>query len=154
MGNFTLGILLVGVQGNDIVNLGRYLTECDSDGLSRKLLKRWTPENENTTIPGHNLLGNERNSSQWVEDGSYLRAKNITLGYQVPPRLLKKTGIGALRVYVTGANLLTFTRYSGYDPESNNAAGIARGDSGPYSGFDIGSYPSQRKYTFGLDITF
>lgn len=154
LGNFNMGILLVGVQGNDIVNLGRYLTECDSDGLSRKLLKRWTPENENTNIPGHNLLGNERNSSQWVEDGSYLRVKNVTLGYQVPSRLLKKVGIGALRVYVTGVNLLSFTRYSGYDPESNNASSVASGDSGPYSGFDIGSYPSQRKYTFGLDITF
>lgn len=154
LGNLTLGILLVGVQGNDIVNLGRFMIEGNSDGLSRKLLQRWTPENENTNIPGHNLLGNQRNSSQWVENGSYLRVKNVTLGYDFPSTLLKKAKINALRIYVSGANLLTFTKYTGYDPEANNASNIASGDTSPFSGFDMGSYPSQRKYTIGLDITF
>lgn len=154
LGNVTLSLLLVGVQGNDIVNLGRFMTEGGSDGLGRRLLNRWTPENEDTDIPGHELLGNQRNSSQWVEDGSYLRVKNLTLGYRIPVRLLKKTGIASLRFYVTGANLLTFTRYSGYDPEGNNASNIASGDTAPFSGFDMGSYPSQRRYTAGLDITF
>jgi TonB-linked SusC/RagA family outer membrane protein len=154
LGNISLSILLVGVQGNDIVNLGRFMTEGGSDGLGRKLLDRWTPENENTDIPGHNPLGDQRNSSRWVEDGSYLRVKNFSLGYRIPARLLKKANISSLRVYVTGANLLTFTRYKGYDPEANNALHIASGDTAPFSGFDMGSYPSQRRYTFGLDITF
>jgi hypothetical protein len=153
-GNVTLSILMVGVQGNDIVNLGRFMLEGSDDGLSRTLLQRWTPENENTNIPGHNTLGNQRNSSQWVEDGSYLRVKNMTLGYNLPSNLLKKVGIGALRIYATGSNLLTLTKYTGYDPEANNASNIANGDTGPFSGFDMGSYPSQRRYTIGLDITF
>jgi TonB-linked SusC/RagA family outer membrane protein len=153
-GNITLSILMVGVQGNDIVNLGRFMIEGNSDGLSRNLLQRWTPENENTNIPGHDELGNQRNSSQWVEDGSYLRVKNLTLGYNFPSNLLKKTRINSLRIYATGTNLLTLTKYTGYDPEANNASGIANGDTGPFSGFDMGSYPSQRRYTIGLDITF
>jgi hypothetical protein len=152
--NLTLSVLIVGVQGNDMVNLGRFMLEGNSDGLSRNLLHRWTPENENTDIPGHDEMGNQRNSSRWVEDGSFLRVKNVTLGYNIPSKLLKKAGIGALRIYATGANLLTFTRYTGYDPEANNASNIANGDTGPFSGFDMGSYPSQRRYTIGLDITF
>lgn len=153
-GNVTLSMLWVGVQGNDIVNLGRFMIEGNADGLSRKLLGRWTPENENTNIPGHDFKGNQRNSSQWVENGSYLRLKNLTVGYNLPTRLLKKVNIASLRVYATGVNLLTFTKYSGYDPEANNAASIASGDPAPFSGFDMGSYPSQRKYTVGLDLTF
>jgi hypothetical protein len=154
IGNVTASILMVGVQGNYIVNLGRYMLENGSDGLGRTLLRRWTPGNENTDIPGHDPLGNQRNSSRWVEDGSYLRVKNVTLGYNFPSSLLKKMKIGALRVYATGTNLLTFTKYKGYDPEANNASNIANGDTGPFSGFDMGSYPSQRRYTIGLDITF
>jgi TonB-linked SusC/RagA family outer membrane protein len=154
LGNVSMSILMVGVQGNDIVNLGRFMLEGNSDGLSRKLLNRWTPENENTNIPGHDMLGNQRNSSQWVEDGSYLRVKNVTVGYDFPSNTVKKWGINALRVYVSGANLLTFTKYTGYDPEANNASNIAWGDTAPFSGFDMGSYPSQRRYTVGLNITF
>jgi hypothetical protein len=146
--NVTLNVLMIGVQGNDIVNLGRFLTEEDNDGLSRKLLNRWTPENENTDIPGHDTFGNQRNSSRWVEDGSFLRVKNITFGYDFPSALLKKVQLKSLRAYVTGTNLLTFTKYTGYDPEANNNSHA------PSTGFDMGSYPSQRRYTVGLNITF
>lgn len=153
--NVTLGLLLVGVYGNDIVNLGRFITEGDNDGVAKTLLNRWTPENENTNIPGHKLLGNQRNSSQWVEDGSFLRVKNLTLGYNFPAHIVKKLKIAGLRIYATGSNLLTFTKYSGFDPESNNASSIASGsNTGPFTGFDLGSYPSQRRYTLGIDITF
>lgn len=157
IGNVSVGVLLVGVQGNDIVNLGRFMTEGNYggyDGLSRVLLNRWTPENENTDIPGHKLLGLRGNSSHFVEDGSYLRVKNITVGYQVPEKFLSGLRIRSLRIYATGTNLFTFTHYSGYDPESNNATQYAVGNAGPFSGFDMGGYPSQRRYTFGLDITF
>lgn len=154
IGNVSIGVLLVGVQGNDIINLGRYMAEGDHDGLSRNLLRRWTPENENTDIPGHKMLGAQSNSSQWVENGSYLRVKNITVGYNVPEKYLSKFKVRSLRLYATGTNLFTFTGYSGYDPEANNAPHYAVGDTGAFSGFDMGAYPSQRRYTFGLDITF
>lgn len=152
-GNLTVGMLFVGVQGNQILNLGRFMTEGNSDGLSRRLLNFWTPENENTDIPG-NDEGLQRNSSQWVENGSYLRLKNLTVGYKIPKHLVKKWGIGSLRVYVTGTNLFTITKYKGYDPEANNAPRIASGDTAPYSGIDMSSYPSQRKFSIGVDITF
>jgi TonB-linked SusC/RagA family outer membrane protein len=148
LADVTLSIQIVGVQGNDVINLGRFMLEGGSDGLSRNLLHRWTPENENTNIPGHDMLENQRNSSQWVEDGSYLRLKNITLSYDFPPNFLKKARIDALQVYATGANLVTLTKYTGYDPEANNNSHA------PSTGFDMGSYPSQRRYTVGLNITF
>lgn len=150
-----LNVLIVGVQGNDIVNLGKFMLEGGTDGVGRNLLNRWTPENENTTVAGHDVLGNQRNSSQWVENGSYLRVKNITFGYNLPSKFLKKFKINAVKVYVTGTNLLTFTNYSGFDPEANNASSIASGNnSGPFTGFDMASYPSQKQYAIGLDITF
>ena len=153
--DFTLNVLIVGVYGNDIVNLGKFMTEGGAAGVGRALLNRWTPDNENTNIPGHDVLGNQRNSSQWVEDGSYIRIKNITLGYNLPAKFLKRLHIKSVKVYVTGSNLFTFTNYSGFDPEANNASSIASGNnSGPFTGFDMASYPSQKKYTFGLDITF
>lgn len=150
-----LNVLIVGVQGNDVVNLGKRMLEGGSDGTGRNLLNRWTPENENTNIEGHDALGTQRNSSQWVEDGSYIRVKNITLGYNLPSKFLKKLKIDAVRVYVTGTNLFTFTKYTGFDPEANNASSIASGNNtGPFTGFDLASYPSQKQYTIGLDITF
>lgn len=147
--DFTLHLLFVGVYDNDVINLGRYMIEGDNDGTGRNLLNRWTPENENTNIPGHDILGNQRNSSQWVEDGSYFRLKTLTFGYNLSSKLTKKLGVDQIRVYVTGSNLFTITNYTGYDPESNNAGGYA-----PFTGFDVASYPSQRKYSLGLDITF
>lgn len=153
--DFTLNLLFVGVHGNDIVNFGRYMIEGGDDGISRRLMNRWTPENENTNIPGHNTKGNQRNSSRWVEDGSYFRLKNLTLGYNLPSSISKKIGASAIRVYVTGTNLFTITNYSGFDPEANNASSIASGsNTGPFTGFDMASYPSQRKYSLGFDITF
>ncbi len=146
--NLSLNVFVIGVQGNDILNIGRYLTETD-DGLSTALLNRWTPTNENTTIPGHNQLGTRRNSSQWVEDGSYIRVKNITLGYNFPNKVLESLKINSAKIYLTGTNLLTFTDYSGFDPESNNSGG-----NNTFAGVDTASYPSQKKFTIGLDIKF
>lgn len=147
--NLSLNIFLIGVQGNDILNVGRYLTEGGNDGLSTALLNRWTPTNENTNVPGHNILGDQRNSSRWVEDGSYVRIKNITLGYNLPSRIANALKISSAKIYFTGTNLLTFTDYSGFDPESNSSVGIDT-----FSGVDVASYPWQKKYTLGLDIKF
>ncbi len=146
--SLSLNVFLLGVQGNDIYNLGRSRME-STDGLSVALLDTWTPENENTDIPGHDPLGTFRNSSRWVEDGSYIRVKNVTLGYDFPKKVTNSMRIGSARIYVSGTNLLTFTNYSGFDPESNNSNG-----SDTFAGVDLASYPSQKKYTIGLDIKF
>lgn len=147
--DLSLSVLVIGVQGNDIYNIGRSIIESRDNGTSVNLLSVWTPTNENTNIPGHNSLGDFRNSSRWVEDGSYVRIKNITLGYNFSDKITKSLGIGSARIYFTGTNLLTFTNYSGFDPESNNSGGVDT-----FAGVDLASYPSQKKYTLGLDIKF
>ena len=153
--NIDLNVLMIGVQGNDIYNIGRSLQESRDEGTSKALLNAWTPKNETTDIPGHDTIGNFRNSSRWVEDGSYIRIKNIILGYNFSENLTKKLKISSARIYVSGTNLFTFTNYSGFDPESNNAREIAPGAStDAFTGVDLASYPSQKKYTLGLDIKF
>ncbi len=154
-----LNVLMIGVQGNEIYNIARSLQESRDEGTSTVLQNVWTPDNENTDIPGHNALGAFRNSSRWVEDGSYIRIKNITLGYNFPDKLIESLGISSLRIYATGTNLLTFTKYSGFDPESNNAQDIANtagsgSSTDAFAGVDLASFPSQKKYTVGLDIKF
>ncbi|WP_420321285.1 SusC/RagA family TonB-linked outer membrane protein [Flagellimonas sp.] len=146
--NLSLNVFAIGVQGNNIYNIGRSLIE-GGDGLSVANLNVWTPENQNTTIPAHNAEGGFRNSSRWIEDGSYFRIKNITLGYTFPSDFINKLGISSCRVYATGTNLLTITDYSGYDPESNNSEG-----SDTFAGIDLASYPSQKQYTLGIDVKF
>ena len=94
---------------------------------------------------------NDRISSRYVEDGSYLRIKNITLGYNFPSNWIKKAGIENIRIYANIQNLYTFTKYSGYDPE----VGASTQDStGLTYGLDNGRYPSPTMYSFGLNITF
>lgn len=147
--NFDLGIFINGVQGNDIYNIARSRTEDKDDGTSSNLLNIWTPTNEDTNVPGNNALGDYRNSSRWVEDGSYVRLKNVTLGYNFANLIPEKSGISVLRLYLTGTNLYTITDYSGYDPESNNSNGVDT-----FAGIDLASYPSQRRFTIGFDIKF
>ena len=92
-------------------------------------------------------------SSRFLEDGSYVRLKNLQLGYSIPDKLTKVIGLSKARVYVSGTNLLTFTKYSGLDPEmtvSNNSQ--SEGDGA--AGIDWGTYPSAMTIMFGLDITF
>lgn len=144
--DFSLNIFAVGVQGNDIYNLGRSLIE-GGDGLSAANLNVWTPNNQNTNIPAHNAVGGFRNSSRWIEDGSYFRIKNITLGYSFPKDLSEKIGIKSCRIYATGTNLFTFTNYSGFDPESSSGVDT-------FAGIDLATYPSQKQYTLGIDLKF
>lgn len=94
---------------------------------------------------------NDRISSRYIEDGSYLRIKNITLGYTFPKKLLSKAKIENLRIYCNIQNLYTFTKYSGYDPEIGASTQDATGLT---YGIDNGRYPSPTTYSIGLNITF
>lgn len=111
-------------------------------------------KNPGTKIPHTSINDpndNDRISDRYVEDGSFLRIKNITLGYTFPKALLNKAKIENLRVYVNIQNLYTFTKYTGYDPE----VGASTQDStGLTYGLDNGRYPSPAMYSFGLNITF
>jgi hypothetical protein len=100
--------------------------------------------NPNGSIPNPGASGSSRNfesSSRYVEDGSYLRLKNLQIGYTLPEELTKKVGLGSCRFYVTMSNLLTLTSYTGFDPEVGG-------------GVDWGNYPQSRTITPGTNINF
>ncbi|SFQ77462.1 SusC/RagA family TonB-linked outer membrane protein [Hymenobacter arizonensis] len=145
---FDLNVFLQGSQGNKIYNQNRYLLESplygNSSGSTR-VLGRWTGPGTSNDVP-RAVAGdpntNLRVSSYYVEDGSYMRIKTLTLGYSLPKSLTDKVGGKQVRVYVSGQNLLTLTKYSGYDPEVG-----ARG-------VDLGVYPQPRVFLAGLNLGF
>ncbi len=151
---FELSVFFQGSYGNDIFNSTRIDLEgmFDSKNQSTEVLKRWTPENRDTDIPravGGGNVYNVQNSTRFIEDGSYVRLKAFTLKYNVNPESLEKLGIRNLSVYATGQNLLTFTKYSGFDPEVN-----AFGNSPVELGIDYGTYPQAITVTFGVNVEF
>ncbi|MBD2755997.1 TonB-dependent receptor [Spirosoma validum] len=151
---FELSLFFQGSFGNDIYNQNRVTIEGMSDPLNQTtaVLNRWTPTNTSNTMPRavrYDPNQNNRFSTRFVEDGTYVRLKNLTVAYNLPGKLVNKAKINGVRVYVTGQNLLTFTNYSGYDPEVS---------ADPFSsvgfGRDYGVYPQARTYTAGLSVTF
>lgn len=152
--NFDLNLFFQGSYGNDVYNATRIDLEgmFDSKNQSVAVLRRWTPDNRNTDIPraiGGGKVDNVRNSTRFVEDGSYLRLKSVTLTYNFKGAALKRAGIERLSVYTTGQNLLTFTKYTGFDPEVN-----AFGLSATELGIDYGTYPQARTLTVGANVEF
>jgi len=149
---FNLSILLQGVYGNKIFNSTRLELESMEGykNASTSVLTRWKKPGDITNIPRAVFASsiNSEVSDRFVESGSYLRVKNVTLSYDFKSVLLKKIQINNLNVFITGQNLLTFTKYTGYDPEvsvSTNPTSL---------GVDTGTYPNVRAYTFGVNVTF
>ena len=147
-----LSVFIQGVQGNQIVNA--YLFEIGSLNSETNVLKefydnRWTPENPNNIYPKVNP--SERNifSDAQIEDGSFVRLKNITLGYALPAKWQQRIKAGNFRIYGSVNNLMTFTKYRGYDPEVN-----AFGQSQLLQGIDYGGYPIAISYIGGIQIAF
>jgi TonB-linked SusC/RagA family outer membrane protein len=151
--NFDLGILLQGVYGNKIFNYARTLSELPNGavagegGLTPGALDTWSPSNPNAKLPifSQDLSAYDLSpSSFFIESGSYMRVKQLQLGYTIPH--LK--GVRKLRVYVQAYNLLTLTHYSGLDPEVN--------DGNPHDlGIDYGTaYPMSKKYLLGINLGF
>ena len=140
---------------NDNINRARYLRG-DQNPDSDILDDIWTRQNTNRNY--HSVTGilTQRtnalfNRSEMVEDGSYLRLETVTLGYNLPGRMLGNLGLSRARVYFTGQNLAILTRYSWYDPEVNAAIGPNKA---LFPGLDRGSYPRARTFLFGLDLSF
>lgn len=137
--------------GNDVFNVTRLLgTRTSSTGTNMltEVLDRWTPYHTSNTVPAVEKKLNLDVYSRYIEDGSYLRLKNVTLGYTFPGRWMRKAKISKLRLYATATNLFCLTRYSGYDPEVNWK------NSALMPGVDYGSYPKSRAVTMGLEISF
>ncbi len=147
--NFNLSVLIQGSQGNDIYNASRMETEgmYDAKNQSTRVLERWRRPGMITTIPkaGYDM----KVSSYYIEDGSFMRLKDLTLSYNVAPARMKKLGITRLQPYVTASNLLTLTKYLGFDPEVNQW-----GNSGTVQGIDWGTYPQTRTFIVGLNVEF
>jgi TonB-linked SusC/RagA family outer membrane protein len=156
--NFTLDVQLTGSYGAEVFSF--YKRMCgiyhgDRNALIEQMDRWRSPEEPGDGIhfrPTRTPVGWQRDpSSAWVQDASYLRIRNVTLGYNLDGSFLKRFNLKGLRVYVTGGNLYTFTNYVGYDPESSSEAlstgGLAQG--GDYLG-----YPSARSYIIGVNITF
>jgi TonB-linked SusC/RagA family outer membrane protein len=153
--NFDMTMFIQGVQGNEIFSNIRYHTE----GMTRlfnastAVLDRWTPTNTDTDVPravSSDPNRNSRASSRFIEDGSYMRIKNLAIGYTFPSQWFGKT-ISNVRVYVSSQNLLTVTNYSGYDPEIGVRTGI---NSSLGTGIDYGQFPQPRTFIGGLQVTF
>ncbi|WP_299569047.1 TonB-dependent receptor [uncultured Pedobacter sp.] len=143
--NFDLQVYLQGVAGNEIYNGNRVSLEGMSTTFNQslKVLDRWTGEGTSNDIPRAVYAdpnNNNRASNRFIEDGSFVRLKNVTLGYTLPTKLLSKAYISNARLYVSGQNLYTLTKYSGFDPE--------------VSGVDTGNYPFTRTISFGIDVKF
>lgn len=147
-----LSVFIQGSQGNQIVNA--YLFEIGSLNAETNVLKefydnRWTPENPNNEYPKVNPAERNIFSDAQVEDGSFVRIKNITLGYSLPARLIKRAKFSNFRIYGSVNNLKTFTQYRGYDPEVN-----AFGQSHLLQGIDYGGYPLATSIIGGIQIGF
>ncbi len=150
--NFDLSFMFQGTYGNDVYNLLKVTfselpSNSNNTGNAFAFVKdSWRGEGTSNTQQAFNK-GVGPSSSRFVEDGSYIRLKNLTFGYTLPKSVTSKWGISNLRFYLSGQNLFTITGYSGYDPEVSSRTGNYN------LGFDGGSYPATRSYTFGLNLT-
>jgi len=149
-----LSFLFQGSYGNDIYNQNRVSIEGLSDPFNQttRILNRWTPTNTHTDMPRavrYDPNQNNRFSNRFIESGTYTRLKNLTVAYNLAAKTAQRLKLSNVRIYVTGQNLLTFTNYTGYDPEVS---------ADPFSsvgfGRDFGVYPQARTYTGGINVTF
>lgn len=151
--NFTLAFLFQGVQGNDIFNASRIEIEGMENwkNQSTDVLRRWKNPGDMTDIPKA-LADNKQNSllsTRFLEDGSFIRLKSLTLAYNLRSPWLQSIQVSNVQLYFTGQNLFTITDYSGYDPELNYG-----GTSNTALGIDFGTFPQPRTYIFGVNIDF
>ncbi|WP_255490520.1 TonB-dependent receptor [Dysgonomonas sp. 511] len=149
--NFTLSAFFNGSYGNDIFNATRIDSEgmFDSKNQSTTVLNRWVRPGMITDVPRAGNLQNSWASTRFVEDGSFIRLKSLTLSYNFDPKICRLFAASKLNIYGTVNNLFTLTKYRGYDPElswtSGNAAQL---------GIDMGTYPQARTFIFGFNLTF
>jgi TonB-linked SusC/RagA family outer membrane protein len=147
---FDLQMFWQGTYGNDIYNATvRY----DFNYVNRPIdaLNRWTGEGTSNSVPRANLFDpnqNARVSDRFIEDGSFIRLKNLQIGYTLPNQMTKRLGMSNCRFYVSGQNVLTFTRYSGLDPEIGQIGNSLE------MGIDKGFYPQPRVFLGGVNVNF
>lgn len=159
--SFDFNVFFYGVSGNKILNFQKAQLE-SFEGLSNIgeefYNNRWTPgkpgNNRYTRITNEDNNGNTRPSDVYVENGSYLRLRNVQVGYTLPSNLLSRLSISSLRLFVSAQNLFTITKYTGLDPEIGLPQQFDGSRSVGSSGIDVGNYPLSKIYTLGLNVTF
>lgn len=145
--NFDFSVMFQGAAGNKIFQGLRRL-DVGNANYQSVALSRWTGEGTSNDYP--RLTSDDQNgnftkmSDFYLENGDYLRLKLLSLGYTIPSDVVKTIGAEKVRLYVTGSNLVTFTKYTGYDPEIG----------GGVFGIDKGFYPQPRTFLFGLNVQF
>jgi TonB-linked SusC/RagA family outer membrane protein len=154
---FDLNIFLQGSQGNEIYNhLARMTSIAGKDNLNISMLDRWTGEGTSNSVPRLIAADNNNNvriSSRYIEDGSYVRLKNIQFSVNIPKKVIQKIGVNNLKVYVAGNNLFTFTKYTGMDPELSTDNRFY-GTNPLIQGVDRGNYPAAQTILTGVEISF
>ena len=150
--NLDLNVFFQWSYGNEILNANRIFLEGNEVGSPHvnqlaTYVNRWTEDNPSNTLYGTNGRGPLAYSSRLLEDGSFLRLKTVSLGYNLPGYFTKKFNIQSIRVFTSGQNLITWTKYSGMDPE------VSVRNSPLTPGFDYSAYPRSRVFTFGLNVT-
>ena len=163
--NFEFAFQIQGSKGNDLFNVARIALERPGEGTSARILDRWTPQNQNSTIPAIidqktreaaklvNTItfptSDNNRLSRYIEDASYIRLKNITVAYNFPKSLTERIKLRNLRVYGSVTNLLTITNYTGYDPEVSSYTG-----NDAQIGSDYNNYPQSKIFNLGLNVSF
>lgn len=149
-----ISVFLQGSYGNDVFHGSRLFLESlqGGDNQIEAVTRRWQQPGDITDIPRATTdpvvsTQNKRVSSRFIEDGSYLRVKNVTMGYTLDDEVLRKTMFSSIRVYLTAQNLFTFTKYTGLDPEVNY-----RGDDNSVIGTDFFTYPQAQTFTLGVNF--
>ena len=144
--NFSWGNSILNLTKSNLVNAGKSILV----NQMREALNRWQKPGDITDVPRYELNNtfNSYQSNRFLEDGSYLRLKNISLGYNIPPHLLTKVRLSKIRVYMTATNLLTWTKYDGSDPEVSTLDGSTAAQ-----GIDFNTLPQVRTIAGGLSIT-
>ncbi len=160
--NFSLNFLLLSYQGVDLFNTLRIRREVSWEGNDPRMLDYWTPENQDTDMPGYLdgqyvqdqnlenryfLDGSE--TTRYVEDASFIRLKTLILSYNFGPSFLERLGLSKFMVFASGTNLFTITDYTGYDPE---VAAFPENDAN--IGVDLSVYPPAKTYSIGVELAF
>ena len=152
-----MNVAFQGSYGGEVLNLMRRYN-ANSEGNfnnTREMLNRWqseaNPGDGNTNRANRKSRGNNGRTSTWhIEDGSYLRLQNVSLGYSLPKSILDKLNMAKARIFLTGNNLYTWSDYTGYNPEVN----LDSGDDQLTPGLDYGVYPLAKTYSLGINVSF
>jgi hypothetical protein len=147
----SLNYVLRGAKGFMVANLNRQGMETPGNGSNQlpSVLNYWSPANPTNSMTGLGIDPYDGMTSRWLEDGSFVRLQNLTLGLDLPTGFTSRLGTQRLRLYLSGQNLKTWTKYSWYDPEVSS-----RGTSDLSLGWDDSSYPATRTFTLGVNVGF